>query len=214
MTKRIVILVSGNGSNAQAIIDACAIGEIKANVCAVIANKSNAYALVRAKKAGIDAVALPHSTYDSREEYDRVLAKRIINYQADLVVLAGFMRILSAEFVNQFDGKLLNIHPSILPKYRGLNTHQRALDNGDGEHGASVHFVTAELDGGPIVVSARLFINDDDTVDTLAARVAKLEWQIYPSVIKWFCNDELSVRDGRVWLNDQMLPKCGMLYEH
>ena len=143
----VVVLVSGNGSNLQAIIDNLAEKSELASVVAVISNESDAYGLKRAESANIEAVCLEHRKFDSRESYDEALLKTIMSYHPDLVVLAGFMRILTTHFVQQFEGKMLNIHPSLLPKYKGLNTHQKAIDAGDQEHGASVHFVTPELDG-------------------------------------------------------------------
>ena len=152
---RLVVLISGSGSNLQAIIDACLSGYINAEVAAVISNKADAYGLTRAKHAGIATQVLDHKQFASREEYDVALGQLISDFTPDLVVLAGFMRILTPSLVQKFKGKMLNIHPSLLPKYQGLNTHQRAIDANDAEHGVSVHFVTEELDGGPVVCQAR-----------------------------------------------------------
>jgi phosphoribosylglycinamide formyltransferase-1 len=213
MAKRLVILVSGNGSNAQAIIDACASRQINANVHAVISNKPDAYALTRAKRSQIDAIGISHKDFDSRESFDEKLLEIVNSYTPDLVILAGFMRILTDSFVNAYAGKLLNIHPSLLPKYPGLNTHKRALENHDEKHGSTVHFVTAELDGGPLVLQSQLKIVSDDTVESLAQRVAQTEWQIYPSVVEWFCNERLRVENESVFLDSIELPKGGLVNE-
>jgi len=191
MSKRIVVLISGNGSNLQAIIDACEEKKINGDVVAVISNKPQVYGLERAKCHDIDNVVVNHRDYETREAYDVSLAKAIDEHQPDLVVLAGFMRILTADFVEHYAGKMLNIHPSLLPKYQGLNTHQRAIDAGDSEHGVSVHFVTAELDGGPVILQAKVPIFENDTSDELAARVHEQEHRIYPLVVNWFTDERL-----------------------
>lgn len=194
MLKRVVVLISGSGSNLQCIIDACEKNDIKAEIVAVFSNKPDVYGLTRASEAGIETfVHDAKATTLSRDEYDQVLANQINAFKPDLVVLAGFMRILSAEFVSHFKGRLLNIHPSLLPKYKGLNTHQRALDNGDEEHGVSVHFVTAELDGGPVILQAKVPVFNDDDADTLAQRVQQQEHLIYPLVVKWFVDERLAM---------------------
>lgn len=205
----IVVLISGSGSNLQAIIDQCEAGKIDGQVVAVISNKADAYGLERAKNAGIDAITLSHKGYPSRSDYDAALQQAIDKYQPKLVVLAGFMRILTADFVNHFAGKMLNIHPSLLPKYQGLHTHQRALDANDEEHGVSVHFVTEELDGGPVVLQAKVPIFAGDTADDLAARVHEQEHRIYPLVINWFCQSRLTMNDSRAMLDNQPLPSSG-----
>ena len=191
MSKRIVVLISGNGSNLQAIINACEEKKINGDVVAVISNKPQVYGLERAKCHDIDNVVVDHRDYETREAYDVSLAKAIDEHQPDLVVLAGFMRILTADFVEHYAGKMLNIHPSLLPKYQGLNTHQRAIDAGDSEHGVSVHFVTAELDGGPVILQAKVPIFENDTSDELAARVHEQEHRIYPLVVNWFTDERL-----------------------
>nr|WP_136252255.1 phosphoribosylglycinamide formyltransferase [Ningiella ruwaisensis] len=213
MKKRIVILVSGNGSNAQAIIDACEANKINGEVVAIISNKAEAYALERAKHHQIATETIIHSEYPDRASFDKALQTRIDCYQPDLIVLAGFMRILTADFVHQYLGRILNIHPSLLPKYQGLNTHQRAIDNGDEVHGCSVHFVTAELDGGPIVIQARVSIGENDNASSLASKVAKREWQIYPIAVEWFCNNNLTLEKCQVIHNHQVLPSSGILYD-
>ncbi|WP_289028686.1 phosphoribosylglycinamide formyltransferase [uncultured Paraglaciecola sp.] len=207
--KSIVVLVSGNGSNLQAIIDNIAQGKINAKVVAVFANKQNAYGLTRAKNADIPAVFIDHKEFASREEYDNEMMERIDQYSPDLIVLAGFMRILTANFVEHYQGKMLNIHPSLLPKYKGLDTHQRAIDAEDDEHGASVHFVTAELDGGPVVLQSKVPIFASQDAEELADRVQQQERQMYPLVISWFCADRLKMIDNHAELDGQLLDEMG-----
>lgn len=203
--KNIVVLISGNGSNLQAIIDSVengAIngannGSINGQISAVISNKPDVYGLQRAKNANIPTQVLDHREFDDREAFDQALIKIIDQYQPDLVVLAGFMRILSSEFVQHYLGKMLNIHPSLLPKYKGLHTHRRVLENGDTEHGTSVHFVTPELDGGPIIAQRTINVEVDDTETSLQQKIQQQEHQLYPQVIAWFCNDQLRLQDGK-----------------
>ncbi|GAM62013.1 phosphoribosylglycinamide formyltransferase [Vibrio ishigakensis] len=182
--KKIVVLISGNGSNLQAIIDACAKGEIDGQVSAVISNRADAYGLERAKQATISSHTLSHKDYSDRESFDAEVMKIIDTYQPDLIVLAGYMRILSEGFVNRYLGKMINIHPSLLPKYPGLNTHQRAIDAGDSEHGSSVHFVTPELDSGPIIEQIKVAIEPQESAESLMAKVQKAEHQLYPKVVQ------------------------------
>ncbi len=207
--KSIVVLVSGNGSNLQAIIDDIAQQRINAKISAVIANQGAAYGLVRAKNAGIPALFIDHKSFSSREEYDAELALCISKYNPDLIVLAGFMRIFTPTFVEQFQGRMLNIHPSLLPKYKGLHTHQRSIDAGDDEHGASVHFVTPELDGGPVVLQSKVPVFEQQDAQELAERVQQQERQMYPLVIKWFCEDRLKMFDNKAVLDDQILAEGG-----
>jgi len=210
---RIVVLISGNGSNLQAIIDDIHDDEIEAEVVAVISDKKDAYGLQRAQQAGIDAITLENTDCPSREEYDAQLQKIIDQYQPNLVALAGFMRILSDEFVNHFQGKLINIHPSLLPKYQGLNTHQRVIDAGDKHHGASVHFVIPELDAGPLILQAEVPIHEGDTADELAQRVHKEEHIIYPLVIKWFAEGRVEMKNNRTFKDGKELkPEAAMLH--
>ena len=171
----IVVLISGSGSNLQALIDAIAKGEINGNIKAVISNKADVLGLERAKIANIDTHIVDHKKYDNRDVFDGELIRQIEQYQPDLVVLAGFMRILTENFVRRYEGRMLNIHPSLLPKYPGLNTHQRALDAGDAEHGVTVHFVTTELDSGPNIIQAKVPTLKQDTADTLAKRIQQQE---------------------------------------
>jgi phosphoribosylglycinamide formyltransferase-1 len=207
--KSIVVLISGSGSNLQAIIDACSSGFIPGKISAVIANKANAYGLVRASDAGITTQVLSHKTYASRDHYDEALIDAIDQHQPDLVVLAGFMRNLTPAFVQHYAGRLLNIHPSLLPKYQGLNTHQRAIDAGDNEHGCSVHFVTEQLDGGPVVLQAKVPLFSDDDVATLSERVHEQEHRIYPLVVRWFCQNRLQQQADQAWLDGNILAANG-----
>ena len=206
---KLCVLISGNGSNLQAIIDEISAGRLDALVSGVISNRPNAYGLERAKNAGINEVCLDHTQFEDRESYDSALKEQINAFGADCVVLAGFMRILTPEFVEEFSGKLVNIHPSLLPKYKGLHTHQRAIDNGDKEHGVSVHFVTPELDGGPVIIQSRVPVFEDDSANDLAERVQEQERRIYPLVLRWFSAGRLSMRDNKAILDEQELPETG-----
>lgn len=201
----LVVLISGNGANLQAIIDARDRGELPVEIRAVISNHPGAFGLERARRAGVPAVAIDHTHYPSREQFDAALRREIDTVAPRLVALAGFMRILTPEFVTHYAGRMLNIHPSLLPKYRGLNTHQRALDAGESEHGASVHFVTTELDGGPVVLQARVPIAPTDTAQTLANRVKDREHLIFPLAIRWFAEGRLQWHDGRAYLDNKEL---------
>lgn len=209
----IVVLISGSGTNLQAIIDACADDKIPGTINAVVSNKADVYGLERAKNADISTHVLSHKDYDSRDIYDQALVQVIDQYQPDVVVLAGFMRILTAEFVEHYQGRLINIHPSLLPKYQGLDTHQRAIDAGDKEHGCSVHFVTEELDGGPVILQAKVPVFEDDDADSLAQRVHVQEHQIYPMVVKWMCEKRLTMQQQgttfSAYLDESLLPAQG-----
>lgn len=209
MSSRIVVLISGSGTNLQAIIDACNLADFPAKIVGVLSNKADAYGLVRAQDAGIDTSVISHKDFASREDYDQALIKQIDLYQADVIVLAGFMRILTPGFVQHFSGKLLNIHPSLLPKYQGLNTHQRAIDAGDKEHGVSVHFVTEELDGGPVILQAKVPVFDGDKADDLAQRVHQQEHRIYPLVVKWFCAKRVVMQNEKALMDGTVLPVSG-----
>ena len=210
---KICVLISGNGSNLQAIIDEVAAKRLNATITGVISNRPGAYGLERASQAGIESVCLDHTTFEDRDSYDSALKAQIEAFGADCVVLAGFMRILTPEFVNHFSGKLVNIHPSLLPKYKGLNTHQRAIDNGDKEHGVSVHFVTPELDGGPVIIQSRVPVFEDDSASELAERVQEQERRIYPLVLSWFSAGRLMMRNNKAVLDDQELPESGYASE-
>lgn len=207
--KSIVVLISGSGSNLQAIIDACSSGFIPGRINAVISNKASAYGLVRASEAGISTQVLSHKNYLQRDKYDLALIDAIDQHKPDLVVLAGFMRILTPAFVQHFAGRLLNIHPSLLPKYQGLNTHQRAIDAGDDEHGCSVHFVTEQLDGGPVILQAKVPVFADDDSQTLAERVHEQEHRIYPLVVRWYCQNRLQQQADQAMLDGNVLAANG-----
>ena len=198
---RMVVLISGNGSNLQAIIDACHDGQIFGDVVAVISNESSAYGLDRAINAGIDAVTLPHKDFPTRADYDGALSQHINRFEPDLIVLAGFMRILTADTVRQYLGRIINIHPSILPLYPGLNTHERALEDQASIHGATVHFVTEALDGGPIILQGQVKVSGNDSKETLAAKVHIVEHQIYPKVIAWFSTGRLRMKEDTALLD-------------
>ena len=212
MSFRMVVLISGSGSNLQAILNACgqaatatAPVSIPGHVVGVLSNKADAYGLVRAQHAGIATAVLAHTDFADRTEFDAAMLKQIDVWQADVVVLAGFMRILSPSFVNALQGRLINIHPSLLPKYKGLHTHQRALDAGDSIHGCSVHFVTPELDGGPVIAQAVVDVRDDDSVETLAARVHAAEHRLYPTVLSWLAHRRLFLDAGQIYFDGQSL---------
>lgn len=193
MTKHIVVLISGSGSNLQAIIDQVHQTDVSGEIVAVISNRPNVKGLERAEKANIPALTLDHKAFESRESFDQALQQLIDSHAPDLVVLAGFMRILTPDFVQHYHGRMLNIHPSLLPDYKGINTHQRVIDDGKTEHGVSVHFVTAELDGGPVVAQAKVSVYPEDTAEILAKRVLVEEHKIYPEVISDFITGELTL---------------------
>jgi len=201
----LVVLISGSGSNLQAIIDQCANNSINASICRVISNKTDVKGLARAKDAGIATQVIDHTQYADREAFDAALIEVIDQCNPDLVVLAGFMRILTESFVTHFKGRLINIHPSLLPKYQGLNTHQRAIDAGDSEAGASVHFVTEELDGGPVIAQAKVPVEANDTTETLAKRVLTVEHGIFPAVIGWFADKRLQLDNNQIVFDQKTL---------
>ena len=209
---QLVVLISGSGSNLQAFIDASSNGTLNADIAAVISNKAGVMGLERANNAGIANEVIDHKQFADRECFDTELAERIESYQPDLVILAGFMRILTPGFVNRFAGRIMNIHPSLLPKYPGLHTHQRAIDAGDKKAGATVHFVTSELDGGPAIIQAEVPILPGDDENALASRVLVQEHQIYPLAAQWYCEGKLALKDGRPELNGKQLPTTGMAF--
>ncbi len=202
---RLVVLISGRGSNLQAILDRAASGELPVEVAAVISNRPGVQGLERARRAGVPALELDHKDFPDRPAFEAALIELIDGYQPDLVVLAGFMRLLTAGFTDHYRGRLLNIHPSLLPKFRGLHTHERALAAGETEHGASIHFVTAELDGGPVIVRARVPVLPGDDPDTLAARVLEQEHRLYPLAIRWFAEGRLRLEGEQVWFDGEPL---------
>lgn len=210
----VVVLLSGTGSNLQAIIDSLQSVDAPARIRAVISNRADAFGLQRARDAGIEARSLDHTAYEGREAFDAALIELIDTFKPKLVVLAGFMRILSATFVRHYQGRLLNIHPSLLPRYKGLHTHQRVLEAGDSEHGCTVHFVTEELDGGPLVVQAVVPVESNDSPTSLAQRVHAQEHQIYPLAIRWFAEGRLSLGDEGALLDGQLLGASGHLIRH
>ncbi|WP_338513564.1 phosphoribosylglycinamide formyltransferase [Pseudomonas poae] len=210
-TCNVVVLLSGTGSNLQALIDSTRTGDSPVRIAAVISNRSDAYGLQRARDAGIDTRSLDHQAFDGREAFDTALIELIDAFKPQLVVLAGFMRILSADFVRHYAGRLLNIHPSLLPKYIGMHTHQRALDAGESEHGCSVHFVTEELDGGPLVVQAVVPVESGDSAQSLAQRVHAQEHSIYPLAVRWFAEGRLILGEQGALLDGQLLAASGHL---
>ncbi|CAG9931595.1 phosphoribosylglycinamide formyltransferase [Candidatus Nitrotoga arctica] len=207
-TKSIVILISGHGSNMRALLEA----DLPCRVAAVISNRVDAPGLEIAKQHGITTRVVAHRNHPDRESFDSELAICIDSYQPDLIVLAGFMRILTPQFVARYQNKLINIHPSLLPAYSGLNTHARALQDGVKIHGCTVHFVTSDVDHGPIIIQAAVPVLMDDTPATLAARVLHQEHRIFPQAIRWFCNDDISLSaDGKVRMKRLEQPDCTLI---
>ncbi len=198
---RIVVLLSGAGSTLQSMIDA----DLPADICAVISNKADVMGLQRAQNAGIASHVLDHTSFPSREAFDIELKSLIDQQNADLIVLAGFMRILSDDFVNHFYGKLINIHPSLLPKYKGMHTHQRVMDDGEPLHGSSVHFVNSELDGGPVVLQARVPVLPSDDVDSLELRIKSKEQLIYPTAISWLAEGRIELKGHEVYMDQKKM---------
>ena len=204
----IVILISGRGSNLQAIIDRTTAGELPVEIRAVISNRPDAAGLENARQAGLETRVIDHTGYADRQAFDQALQACIDSYQPGLVVLAGFMRILTPGFVEHYRGRMLNIHPSLLPDFPGLNTHQRALDAGHREVGASVHFVTEDTDGGPVLMQARVAVRENDTADSLAARVLEQEHRLYPQAIRWFAEGRIFLdNNGQIKLDGALLEK-------
>jgi phosphoribosylglycinamide formyltransferase 1 len=201
----VVVLISGAGTNLQALMDAAGSGTIPVRIAAVISNRPGAPGLARAERAGIATRTVDHTAYSDRTAFDRALQECIDTYDPGLVVLAGFMRILTPAFVDHYAGRMINIHPSLLPDFRGLRTHERALHAGVQEHGASVHFVTNELDGGPVIMQARVPVAPDDTPERLAARVQAREHRLYPAVVGLIAQGRVKVEQGRVWFDGRPL---------
>lgn len=206
---RIAVLISGNGSNLQAIIDAIESGRIHGQIAVVIANEQDAYGLERAKNHNIKTEVICHKDYSDRCLFDDVILSTLKKYQPDLVVLAGFMRILGTKIIDHYPNKILNIHPSLLPKHKGLHTHQRVLDADECEHGTTVHFVTAELDTGPILGQARLTVKKSDTAESLKIRIQQLEHSLYPTIIKWIAEEALTMRNNKPFLHGRPLSEQG-----
>lgn len=202
---KVVVLISGSGTNLQTLIDQCNDGTLPIEIVSVISNVPEAYGLLRAYKAGIPTEIIDNKKFPDRSSYDQELLKSIDKYQPDLLVLAGFMRILSEKFVNHYLGRMLNVHPSLLPKYRGLNTHQRALDNKDKVHGVSIHFVTPELDGGPVIIQSEVPVLATDTAEILSKRVQEQEHIIYPIAISWFALNRLKLNKNHLEYDGKIL---------
>ena len=207
--KKIAVLISGQGTNLQTIIDACHLGDIPAKIACVVSNKADAYGLVRAKQAQISQAVFLRKNFSNNLEMDDAIGDYLQSLAVDLIVLAGYMKILTPKFTQRFAGKILNIHPSLLPKYAGLNTYQRALEAGDNEHGTTVHFVNEEVDGGAIVLQAKVPIFPEDSIEEVEARTREQEYQIYPLVIKWFTEGRLRLKDNLAYLDGKPLPKSG-----
>ncbi len=195
---KLVVLISGSGSNLQAIIDHIDQGKLDAEILHVFSDNKQAFGLQRAIRAGLTTGTLCRNDFVSAVEHQNALADGINQHDPDLIILAGFMRILLPSFVNRFRGKILNIHPSLLPKFKGLDTHQRALEAGEKRHGATVHFVTAELDSGPVVVQSSVTITDDDTAKTLQQKVLETEHLIYSRAIQWFAEGRITLKGNQV----------------
>lgn len=210
---RVVVLISGNGSNLQALIDAVADGMLPVSIRAVISNRADAYGLGRAADAGIPTHVLDHREFENSCELCLALKECVNRYTPGLVVLAGFMRILDSKFVTHFAKRLINVHPSLLPKYPGLHTHRRVLEHGDPIHGASVHFVTEDLDAGPVIIQGRVDVGPSDTPDSLQQKVHKLEHAILPTAVRWIAQERLSVVGVRVLLDGQVSPEQGLVAE-
>ncbi|KNE84716.1 phosphoribosylglycinamide formyltransferase [Aggregatibacter aphrophilus] len=207
--KKIVVLISGHGMNLQALIDACKSSYINAEIVGVFSNKSDAFGLQRAKSAGIFHRTFLRSDYANNLDMDRHIGDEIDNLGADLIVLAGYMKILSSEFTHRFAGKILNIHPSLLPKYSGLHTYQRAMEAGETEHGMTIHFVNEKIDGGAIVLQAKVPIFPEDNITDIEDRVKEQEIRFYPLVIKWFVEGRLRLIDNHAYLDGNRLPPQG-----
>lgn len=199
------VLISGNGSNLQAFIDAVTARELDIELAVVISNKANAYGLSRANKAGVAAMTVPSIDYQNRADFEVALARAVDSYEPDIIVLAGFMRILTPSFVSRYAGRIINIHPSLLPKYPGLHTHQRVLEAGERWHGCTVHYVSEELDGGPAIIQGRVPVLDHDDEDQLAARVLEVEHKIFPRALALIANGRIRLEDAEVWYDGQKL---------
>lgn len=202
---KIGVLVSGGGTNLQSIIDNIHFGDTNATIECVVSNKKNVYALTRAEQASIANHVVQHGDFISRQTFEQALITILDQHEVDIVVLAGFMRVLGSHFIQHYSGRILNIHPSLLPKYSGLHTHQRALDDGEKTHGCSVHFATAELDGGPVIIQASVSVLENDTEETLAARVLEKEHIIYPLCVKWLCENKIAYRDSVAYYDNKPL---------
>ena len=202
---KIAVLVSGTGSNLQALIDAQLNGQLSGQIVGVLSNKADAYALQRATQQQIATTVISHKNYSNRAGFDEAMHQQLLAWHVGVVILAGFMRILTADFVSKWQGKMLNIHPSLLPYYKGINTHQRVLNTGDRLHGCTVHFVSTELDAGQSIAQFAIAVAPHDNAETLAKRVHKLEHVLYPQVLQWFCNGQLTWQHGQAYFNQKPL---------
>lgn len=200
---RTAILISGSGTNLQAFIDAVENDGLDLDLTVVFSNNPNAYGLERAERAGITTACIQHSDFLDRESFDCAIIAELDRHKPDLLILAGFMRILGPKFVTHYSGKILNIHPALLPKYPGLNTHQRALDAGDEWHGSTVHFVTAELDCGPRILQGRITVDPSKTANDLRDRVQRIEHYIYPLAASWVSSGKVILRNGQCWIDGE-----------
>ena len=210
---QIAVFISGGGSNLQSIINHVEQIHINAEIACIVSNKADAYGLVRAKNANIPSHVIDHKNHDSREDFEMELIKTLAVYNIKLIILAGFMRVLSPTFINAYRENILNIHPSLLPKHTGLHTHTRALEAGDKVHGCTVHFVTADLDEGPLIIQAKVNVEETDTPDELAARVLEKEHIIYPLAVKWFCEQRLVLKNDKAHIDNTPLTQPIMLTE-
>ena len=204
-TMSFIVLISGNGSNLQSIIDSIDAGQINASLSAVISNNTDAYGLVRAKNHAIQTRVIDHRLYDSRDDFDRALLQCVQEFEPDYIVLAGFMRILGSNFIRAYKNKILNIHPSLLPNYKGLNTYQRALQNHESEHGVSIHLVTPELDDGPVLMRGRYAIEENDTSADLQSKGHQLEHCMYPKILQLLSEKKLQIKEHEIKLGQQVL---------
>ena len=202
-----VVLISGNGSNLQAIIDSIGSGQLNARLSAVISNNADAYGLTRAKNHAIETRLVDHQQYDSRDAFDQALQHCVQEFKPDYIVLAGFMRILGSAFIHAYNNKILNIHPSLLPNYKGLNTYQRAMNNGETEHGVSIHIVTPELDDGPVLIRGRYAIEEGDTLTDLQNKGHRLEHHMYPKTLQWLSDKKLIIGEHGIEFEKQPLQK-------
>ncbi len=209
-----VILISGGGSNLQAFIDQVAAGQLDVDIALVISNVSTAYGLKRAANAGIEHYCIDHRNYASRLDFDKALINHIDLVEPNIVILAGFMRILTPEFVHHYANRLINIHPSLLPKFTGVNTHQRALDAEEKWHGASIHFVIPELDAGPVILQGQIEITADDTKESLQSRIHKIEHELYPLAVNWFTQGRLTIENGKVLLDGEISSEQLQTFDH
>ena len=199
------ILISGSGTNLQSFIDQVSDGHLQVDIAVVFSNRPDAYGLTRARKAGIQTACIEHGDFENRETFDRSIAAALDQFEPGLIILAGFMRILSPWFVRHYEGKVLNIHPALLPLYPGLNTHARVLEAGDKHHGSTVHFVTDQLDGGPRIIAGRTEVKAGETADELQARVQAMEHQIYPQAAQLFAEGRATYENGEAWLDGKLL---------